>query len=124
MKTNSLNNATATKAISPSETHAETSRDKVYIFPGSQATVSSSLHRRQRWEHAEHIEDFQMLAKLKALSTENKAQVKKLVAELYEEERQEREHRRLVREAFELTKRSLARYWGAEEDGEKPAEDI
>ncbi len=77
--------------------------------------------------HTETMEGFSMLAKLKTLSDESKGQVRNLIAELYEAEQREREreeHRRLVREAFELTKRSLARYWGAEDDADIAAKDL
>jgi hypothetical protein len=118
MKATDLKDATAATIVPPmSEIHGDTTGN-VYFFPKDQATASSNVYRA-RWDHAEHIEDFQMLAKLKTLSDESKGQVKTLVAELYEAEQREREeNRRLAREAFELTKRSLARYWGAEDDAE------
>lgn len=59
-----------------------------------------------------------MLAKIRSLPHAERAEHEEFLDTLLDKA----EHRRLVREAFEITKRSLARYWG--DDDEKPKEDI
>lgn len=103
-------NATTTTAIGPAPTHTASPRGRIFISANRQATVTSRVYR-QRWQAAEHIEDFKMLAKVRRLPPTERAEHAEFLDTLVDQA----EHRRLVREAFEISKRSLARFWGPDD---------
>lgn len=113
MKASNLKDATAAVAAVPptSEVQADTT-GKLYFFPNDHATAASNVYRA-RWDHSEHIEEFHMLAKLKALSTDDKTQVKILVNGLYEKEMEARKLRE-----FGQSRRVLKQLWDNPEDAE------
>jgi hypothetical protein len=115
-KASSLKDATAVTVVPPkSEVHADTTTRNVYFFPNDQATSSSNVYRA-RWDHAEHIEDFHMLAKLRALPSEDKTRVKNLVDELHAKHEKEVEIRKL--REFGQSRRVFNQIWDNPGDAE------
>ena len=68
--------------------------------------------RTVRWEQVQETAEGQILTKLKVLSDESKAQVMRLIDDLLAHEHS----RRMIREAFEMSERSLARSWDSRLD--------
>lgn len=110
MKALSSENATATNLVGPvTNSHEATTPSSLLTFSRSQTVASPDAHQ---WKQ-EHLGDYVMLAKIRRLPPQERAEHDAFLDSLTERVEM---HRRHVREAFELSSRSLARAWGITDD--------
>ena len=116
MKASSLKDATAATIAPPkSEVHADTT-GRIYFFPNAQATAASNLYRA-RWDSSKHIEEFQMLAKIRQLPPDLQAEHEAALDALVEKAKNRRNDAFMATMSG-LSDESFSRFWDNPKDAE------